>query len=158
MAFRILLVKLSNILIALVSCSFYLISRHKKSPVRANLQGFIYKSGDVLLSHGRTHTIIGANWFHFWVRDGIRWFTVAMVTRKLVRNSCQLRSRDSITIACSNLVVVKGGMMTISTLYYSLRVKNHWYVNTISLFNLPVTNSVESGICKMSFAYKYHIK
>ena len=28
------------------------------------------------------HTIIGAKWFHFRVRDGIGWFTFAMVTKQ----------------------------------------------------------------------------
>ena len=30
----------------------------------------------------KPHTIIGAQLFHFWVRDGIRWFQSAMVARK----------------------------------------------------------------------------
>ncbi len=30
------------------------------------------------------HTIIGAERFHFRVRDGIGWFTLAMVTKQLV--------------------------------------------------------------------------
>ena len=32
---------------------------------------------------GRPQTIIGAKWFHFRVRDGIGWFTLAMVARKI---------------------------------------------------------------------------
>ena len=31
---------------------------------------------------GKPHTIIGARMFHFWVRDGIRWFHTAIVARK----------------------------------------------------------------------------
>ncbi len=30
----------------------------------------------------KCHTIIGAKWFHFRVRDGIGWFTLAMVTKQ----------------------------------------------------------------------------
>ncbi len=33
---------------------------------------------------GRPHTIIGAEQFHFRVRDGIGWFTLAMAARKTV--------------------------------------------------------------------------
>ena len=32
----------------------------------------------------KPHTIIGAGMFHFWVRDGVRWFQTAMVARKTV--------------------------------------------------------------------------
>ena len=35
-----------------------------------------------LLSHGISHTTIGAVTFHFWVRDGIRWYHDAIVPRK----------------------------------------------------------------------------
>ena len=31
---------------------------------------------------GRPHTTIGAERFHCWVREGIRWFTLAMVVRQ----------------------------------------------------------------------------
>ena len=37
--------------------------------------------GDVLLSHGNSHTIIGAERFHFRVRDGIGWGTLAIVAK-----------------------------------------------------------------------------
>ena len=40
------------------------------------------KPSNVLLSHGNSHTTIGANAFHFWVRDGIRWYYVAIVARQ----------------------------------------------------------------------------
>ena len=30
------------------------------------------------------HTIIGAERFHFWVRDGIRWYPFAKVTKQTV--------------------------------------------------------------------------
>ena len=32
---------------------------------------------NVLLSHGTSHTTIGAKQFHFWVRYGIRWYLLA---------------------------------------------------------------------------------
>ena len=38
--------------------------------------------GDDLLSHGLSHTTIGAGAFHFRVRDGIGWFHSAMVARE----------------------------------------------------------------------------
>jgi hypothetical protein len=34
---------------------------------------------------GRPHTIIGAERFHFRVRDGIGWFSLAMAARQTVR-------------------------------------------------------------------------
>ena len=42
------------------------------------------KAGDDLLSHGKRHTTISAKRFHFWVREGIRWFTLAIVASKLL--------------------------------------------------------------------------
>ena len=38
--------------------------------------------GDDLLSHGECHTIIGAERFHYRVRNGIGWFPLAIVTRQ----------------------------------------------------------------------------
>ena len=39
--------------------------------------------GSVLLSHGISHTIIGAEQFHFRVRDGIGWFPLAIAARQI---------------------------------------------------------------------------
>ncbi len=39
------------------------------------------KPGSDLLSHGNSHTIIGAELFHFCVRDGNRWDQLAMAAR-----------------------------------------------------------------------------
>lgn len=51
----------------------------KKNPRKHCLRGFkIIKAGSVLLSHGNSHTIIGAERFHFRVRNGIGWFPLAM--------------------------------------------------------------------------------
>ena len=38
--------------------------------------------GGVLLSHGLGHTTIGAELFHFRVRDGNGWFQLAMAARQ----------------------------------------------------------------------------
>ena len=58
----------------------------KKTPDRPTREGdqgpFKKEPGNDLLSHGQIQTIIGAEQFHFWVRDGIRWFMFAMVTRQ----------------------------------------------------------------------------
>ena len=45
--------------------------------------------GGVLLSHGISHTTIGANTFHFWVRDGIRWYHVAIAARRIWFNNLE---------------------------------------------------------------------
>ncbi len=37
--------------------------------------------------HMETHTIIGAEQFHFWVRDGFRWFPLAIVARQTERKN-----------------------------------------------------------------------
>ena len=41
--------------------------------------------GSVLLSHGISHTTIGAESFHFRVRDGNGWFQLAMAARQFGR-------------------------------------------------------------------------
>ena len=47
------------------------------------MRGFAFlKPGSVLLSHGISHTIIGAERFHFRVRNGIGWFTLAIAARQ----------------------------------------------------------------------------
>lgn len=40
--------------------------------------------GSVLLSHGYCHTIIGAEMFHYCVRDGNRWFQLAIAAKQTV--------------------------------------------------------------------------
>lgn len=50
----------------------------KKTPINGRLSGLHIKAGGVLLSHGNSHTIIGAERFHFRVRNGIGWFPFAM--------------------------------------------------------------------------------
>ena len=51
-------------------------------------RGFRVKSLAMTYSHmGKPHTTIGANPFHFRVRDGIGWFQTAMVAKQTVGNS-----------------------------------------------------------------------
>ena len=55
----------------------------KQTPSRYTGWGFGDKApGDDLLSHGLSHTTIGAAAFHFRVRDGIGWFHSADFTRE----------------------------------------------------------------------------
>ena len=54
----------------------------KKKP-RILRPGFVYKSLAIpYFRMANCHTIIGAKRFHFRVRDGIGWFTLAMVTKQ----------------------------------------------------------------------------
>lgn len=63
------------------------ISPKSKPPLREQ-RGFGDKNpGDDLLSHGLSHTTIGAAAFHFRVRDGIGWFHSANFTRERVGGS-----------------------------------------------------------------------
>lgn len=63
------------------------IPRKSKPPLREQ-RGFGDKNpGDDLLSHGLSHTTIGAAAFHFRVRDGIGWFHSANFTRERVGGS-----------------------------------------------------------------------
>ena len=57
-------------------------SAHKEKPrcVSSGVLGI--NPGDDLLSHGLSHTTIGAAAFHFRVRDGIGWFHSANFTRE----------------------------------------------------------------------------
>ena len=57
-------------------------SAHKEKPrcVSSGVLGI--NPGDDLLSHGLSHTTIGAAAFHFRVRDGIGWFHGANFTRE----------------------------------------------------------------------------
>ncbi len=54
---------------------------NKKAPDQRSGACYL-KPGSVLLSHGISHTIIGAERFHFRVRNGIGWFTLAMAARQ----------------------------------------------------------------------------
>jgi hypothetical protein len=57
---------------------------YKKTPASA-IPGFTIKSLAVTYFHmGKPHTIIGAEQFHFRVRDGIGWFPLAKAARQTV--------------------------------------------------------------------------
>ena len=63
----------------------------KKENPAAHAAGFSgVNPGDDLLSHGLSHTTIGAAAFHFRVRDGIGWFHSANFTRERVGGSLSL--------------------------------------------------------------------
>ncbi len=51
---------------------------------------------NVLLSHGNSHTTIGAKQFHFWVRYGIRWYLLAKVIRQAGVASSFTLEKDSL--------------------------------------------------------------
>src|SRR5215469_5404041 len=58
---------------------------HKRQrPPQGRALSFYEAPGDDLLSHGLSHTTIGAAAFHFRVRDGIGWFHSANFTRETV--------------------------------------------------------------------------
>ncbi len=66
-----------NGLVPLLPCS-----PHKKTPSR-RARGIKHKTPAVSYFHmGKPHTIIGAERFHFRVRDGFGWFPLAMTTGK----------------------------------------------------------------------------
>jgi hypothetical protein len=57
--------------------------RNKKKPRHRVIPGFSIKSLAVTYFHmGKPHTIIGAEQFHFRVRDGIGWFPLAKAARQ----------------------------------------------------------------------------
>ena len=57
---------------------------HKEKPRCVSSGVLGVNPGDDLLSHGLSHTTIGAAAFHFRVRDGIGWFHSANFTREAV--------------------------------------------------------------------------
>ena len=72
--------------INILSSQSHQLMRHKiagkKKPKHCYL-GFNIKSLAIpYFRMANCHTIIGAKWFHFRVRDGIGWFTFAMVTKQ----------------------------------------------------------------------------
>ena len=56
--------------------------RHKKPQSLSRTGVSQLRPDNVLLSHGNSHTTIGAKQFHFWVRYGIRWYLLAKVIRQ----------------------------------------------------------------------------
>ena len=80
----------------------------KKENPAAQAAGFSgVNPGDDLLSHGLSHTTIGAAAFHFRVRDGIGWFHSANFTREAFGESHSSRwdkapaSHSSCDVACT---------------------------------------------------------
>ncbi len=80
----------------------------KKENPAAHAAGFSgVNPGDDLLSHGLSHTTIGAAAFHFRVRDGIGWFHSANFTRETVGASPSRKriqapaSHGSCDVACT---------------------------------------------------------
>ena len=63
---------------------FFLISRATKNPQTEGSGGLDEAPGSDLLSHGLSHTTIGACAFHFRVRDGIGWYHAAVSAREAV--------------------------------------------------------------------------
>ena len=59
-------------------------ARQKKTPDPFGPGVWFEAPGDDLLSHGLSHTPLGAGAFHFRVRDGIGWDHTAMVARKAI--------------------------------------------------------------------------
>ena len=58
-------------------------ARHHKKPRHREIPGFTIKNLAVTYFHmGKPHTIIGAEQFHFRVRDGIGWFPLAKAARQ----------------------------------------------------------------------------
>ena len=55
--------------------------RKTKGPLLRAAQMFEGVLGDDLLSHGLSHTTIGADAFHFRVREGIGWDHTAVVAK-----------------------------------------------------------------------------
>ena len=69
--------------------------QHTKNPRERKLAGVRHKKpGGDLLSHGQSHTIIGAKRFHFRVRNGIGWFPLAISARQTVRSEALLRALE----------------------------------------------------------------
>ena len=56
---------------------------NSKTPDRFHDRGFWYRCLTMTYSHmGKPHTTIGDASFHYWVRDGIRWFQCSMVVKR----------------------------------------------------------------------------
>ncbi len=64
--------------------SWLLLKPRQQKTRHIAVTGFSYlKPGNVLLSHSKCYTIIGAVSFHYWVRHGIRWVQNAIVTKQI---------------------------------------------------------------------------
>ena len=73
---------------------------HKKTPCKLACTGSWFRSLAIpYFRMANCHTIIGARRFHFRVRDGIGWFTPAMVTKQ-TGLAGRLANRHSAGFAC----------------------------------------------------------
>lgn len=81
----------------------FLTSRAKRNPPSIRIEGSGKAPGDDLLSHGLSHTTIGAAAFHFRVRDGIGWFHSANFTRETVGASPVGAFRQTCAQASANI-------------------------------------------------------
>ena len=71
---------------------------NEKNP-RTFVRGFFFQEpGSVLLSHGHCHTTIDAEPFHFGVRDGNRWFQLAMAARQTGGAGAEATTPDSVVV------------------------------------------------------------
>ena len=68
-----------------------------KKPQPATRDGVLFGCLTMTYSHmGRPHTTIGAEHFHFLVRDGIRWYTLAMVVRQFGADQGQSKTTSGL--------------------------------------------------------------
>src|SRR5258707_15723772 len=67
-----------------------MICKSKKPPLSGRLFTFHEAPGSDLLSHGLSHTTIGAGAFHFRVRDGNGWDHAAVSAREAVEVAATL--------------------------------------------------------------------
>tara|TARA_B100000530_G_scaffold35171_1_gene20388 strand:- start:122 stop:472 length:351 start_codon:yes stop_codon:yes gene_type:complete len=74
--------------------------KQKKTISKAEMVSFVLKSLAVSYSHmGRPHTTIGAERFHFRVRNGIGWFPLAKTTRQTSIAFSNLKISDIVCVA-----------------------------------------------------------
>ena len=120
-------------------CVVDFIAGIKKPQIIADL-GFWCLSLTMTYSHmGRPHTTIGDTSFHYWVRDGIRWFQRSMVVKQFF-----LRSRFSLAwwssslirhaIVALNLCVLQtfGSQFVLPKLFGCYMVKSHGQLVLVS--------------------------
>ena len=73
---------------------------NKQKPLNHSIQGLKIKILAVSYSHmGRPHTTIGAERFHFRVRNGIGWFPLAKTTRQTSIAFSNLKISDIVCVA-----------------------------------------------------------
>lgn len=99
------------------------------------------------------HTIIGAERFHFWVRDGFRWFPLAIFTRQLVVIGFRRSHRDlrSLYSVCCKAFCFFHPLLRFSL----LRVQTSSYI-VIGFYFLPFTSQPFGRfLCVLFFCSTY---